>query len=83
MKYKIENRPGLEDQSIENVLHQLAEIEAYDVYVSAQGGDSQKRQALAKFISDWHLIAFLGTTGLINQVSLRAFFFAFLSITGC
>ncbi|EIW64969.1 polyubiquitin-tagged protein recognition complex Npl4 component [Trametes versicolor FP-101664 SS1] len=71
VKYKIENRPGLEDQSIENVLHQLAEIEAYDVHVSAQGGDSQKRQALAKFISDWHLIAFLGTTGLINQNDLQ------------
>ncbi|KAI0639037.1 polyubiquitin-tagged protein recognition complex Npl4 component [Trametes polyzona] len=71
IKYKIENRPGLEDQSIEDVLRQLAELEAYNVTESGQGGDAHKRQALARFISDWHLIAFLGTTGLINEHDLR------------
>ncbi|KAH9853016.1 polyubiquitin-tagged protein recognition complex Npl4 component [Lenzites betulinus] len=70
-KYKIENRPGLEDQSIEGVLRQLAEMEAYDVSESKYGGDAQKRLALARFISDWHLIAFLGTSGLINENDLR------------
>ena len=68
--YKIENRPGLEDQSIENVLHRLAEIKAFDVRESSQGDDRQKRQALARFLSDWHLVAFIGTTGLVNPVSL-------------
>ena len=67
--YKIENRPGLEDQSIENVLHRLAEIDAYDVHESSQGGDRQKRKALARFLSDWHLVTFLGTTGLVSPVS--------------
>ncbi|CDO72743.1 hypothetical protein BN946_scf184990.g26 [Trametes cinnabarina] len=70
-QYRIENRPGLEDQSIESVLHRLAEFDAYDISESAHGGDLQKRQALARFISDWHLIAFLGTTGLINQNDQR------------
>ncbi|KAI8983421.1 polyubiquitin-tagged protein recognition complex Npl4 component [Trametes punicea] len=71
VRYKIENRPGLEDQSIEDVLRRLAEFEAYDIPESTRGGDLQKRRNLATFISDWHLIAFLGTTGLINQNDLR------------
>ncbi|KAI0374534.1 polyubiquitin-tagged protein recognition complex Npl4 component [Pilatotrama ljubarskyi] len=71
VQYKIENRPGLEDQSIEDVLRQLAQIEAYDVPESAHGGELQKRQSLARFISDWHLIAFLGTTGLISENDVR------------
>ncbi|KAI0359004.1 polyubiquitin-tagged protein recognition complex Npl4 component [Trametes cingulata] len=71
VQYKIENRPGLEDQSIEDVLRQLAQIQAYDVPESAHGGELQKRQSLAKFISDWHLIAFLGTTGLISENDVR------------
>ncbi|KAI0336196.1 polyubiquitin-tagged protein recognition complex Npl4 component [Cubamyces sp. BRFM 1775] len=71
IKYKIENRPGLEDQSTEDVLRQLAQLEAYDIPESSQGGDLQKRQVLARFISDWHLIAFLGTTGLISENDLR------------
>ncbi|KAM5532765.1 hypothetical protein V8D89_013562 [Ganoderma adspersum] len=69
--YKIENRPGLEDQSIQNVLHRLAEINAYDVHESSQGGDRQKRQALARFLSDWHLVAFIGTSGLVNPNDMR------------
>ena len=70
VEYKIENRPGLENQSPENVLAKLSELQAYDVAPSAQGGDRSKREALARFISDWHLVAFLGTTGLLSPVSL-------------
>lgn len=69
VNYRIENRSGLEDQTIQNVLSRFAELEAYDVHESVVGGDRQKRQALARFLSDWHLIAFLGTTGLISPVS--------------
>ena len=70
MNYRIENRPLLEDQTIEHVLHRFAELEAYDVHPSGAGGDRSKRQALARFLSDWHLVAFLGTTGLISPVRL-------------
>ncbi|TBU39546.1 polyubiquitin-tagged protein recognition complex Npl4 component [Dichomitus squalens] len=70
-QYKIENRPGLEDQSIESVLHRLAEIDAYDVHESSQGGDRQKRKTLARFLSDWHLVAFLGTTGLVSANDMQ------------
>ena len=59
----------MEDQSVENALAKFAELQADDIGQSAQGGDRAKRETLAKFISDWHLVAFLGTTGLISPVS--------------
>ena len=33
------------------------------------GGESYKKIELAKWLSDWHLVAFLGTTGLFSPVS--------------
>lgn len=66
--YPIENRPGLEDQHIEKVLRKLAELHAPDIKESSQGGDRSQRVALAEWLSDWHLIAFLGTTQLILPV---------------
>ena len=44
---------------------------AYDVRESGAGGDRAQRQRLAKFISDWHLVAFLGTSELLTPVSAR------------
>ena len=74
-EFSIENRPGLEDQSIEKVLHALHRLGAPDILPSTHstGGDSHKRIELAKWLSDWHLIAFLGTTGLIPEVCFRAY----------
>ena len=60
----------MEDQSIENVLAKFSELQAYYITESAHGGDRSKREALAKFVSDWHLVAFLGSTGLVSSVSL-------------
>ena len=59
----------MEDQTTQNALSRFAEIQAYDVHESGAGGDRSKRQALAKLISDWHLVAFLGTSGLLGPVS--------------
>ncbi|KAH9919119.1 polyubiquitin-tagged protein recognition complex Npl4 component [Fomitopsis serialis] len=64
--FAIENRPGLEDQTIERVLHKLAELHAPDIPESARGGDQRQRAVLAEWLSDWHLIAFLGTSQLIS-----------------
>jgi len=61
-KYNIENRPGLQDQSIEKVIGELAKLDAPDV--TSGTNDGRKRVALAEWLSDWHLIAFLGTTQL-------------------
>jgi nuclear protein localization family protein 4 len=76
VEFPIENRPGLEDASIEKVMSRLAQLEAPDVHDSRQGGgSSDRRKALAAWISDWHLVNFLGTTGLFSdddmQVLLR------------
>lgn len=64
-KFRIENRPGLEDQSIEGVIKELAKLNAPEV-PPGNGGDHSKRRALAEWMSDWHLIAFLETTQLFS-----------------
>ncbi|KAH9968320.1 hypothetical protein BGW80DRAFT_668748 [Lactifluus volemus] len=43
--------PGIEDQMIEQVMRSLNELGAPDV----------------QWLSDWHLIAFLGTCGLLSE----------------
>ena len=72
-KFNIENRPGLENQRIEDVLSTLSQLGAPDIPIdSHSAGDSAyKRIELAKWLSDWHLIAFLGTTGLFSEVSIQ------------
>lgn len=67
-KFAIENRPGLENQSIEGVLHELSRLGAPDLSEIGLAGTAQQREDLVKCISDWHLVAFLGTTQLISQV---------------
>ena len=64
-KYHIENRPGLEDQSTEGVIKELAKLNAPEI-TPGDGGDHSKKRALAEWISDWHLIAFLATTQLFS-----------------
>lgn len=78
-QFKIENRPGLEDQTIEDVMSQLDDnddgLGATRIYArrtshgSSTAHDGPQRLALATWLSDWHLILFLSTTGLISQVS--------------
>lgn len=74
-KFNIENRSGLESQTIESVLDSLRRLGAPDMHPSTHsgGGDAHKRIELAKWLSDWHLIAFLGTTGLVSEVRFRIF----------
>ena len=64
-KFRIENRPGLEDQSTEGVIKELAKLRAPEI-TSAKGGDHSKKRVLAEWVSDWHLIAFLATTQLFS-----------------
>jgi nuclear protein localization family protein 4 len=68
-KFSIENRPGLENQRVEDVLAALSRLGAPDIRPSGQsnGDDTHKRIELAKWLSDWHLIAFLQTTGLFSE----------------
>jgi nuclear protein localization protein 4 homolog len=69
-RFSIENRPGIEDQSIGSVLSALNALGAPDIQDSqaAPPGTAHKRLELAKWLSDWHLLAFLGTTQLVSPV---------------
>lgn len=64
-KFHIENRPGLEDQSTEGVIKELAKLNAPEI-TPGNSGDHSKKRALAEWISDWHLVAFLPTTQLFS-----------------
>ncbi|KAF8078317.1 NPL4 family-domain-containing protein [Lyophyllum atratum] len=72
-RFNIENRPGLEDQRVEQVLSTLATLDAPNIHDSrtAQPGETQKRMELAKWLSDWHLVAFLGTTQLFSPEDMK------------
>lgn len=69
-KFRIENRPGLEDQSTEGVIKELAKLGAPEI-TPESGGDTSKKRALAEWISDWHLIAFLETTQLFPPGDIK------------
>jgi len=72
-RFDIENRPGLEDQKIERVLSQLGSLGAPDVVDSRhrKPGEAQKVFELAKWLSDWHLVAFLDTTQLFPLADMK------------
>ena len=71
-KFRIENRPGLEDQSTEGVIKELVKLNAPEV-TPGNGGNHSKKRALAEWMSDWHLIAFLQTTQLFSHEDIRTF----------
>jgi hypothetical protein len=52
------------------VLSSLTRLGAPEIHDSRQAteNDQRKRMELATWLSDWHLIAFLGTTELFSQV---------------
>jgi nuclear protein localization family protein 4 len=54
-------------------MRSLNELGAPDVQPGRQdagdGGDAHRRLELAKWLSDWHLLSFLGTCGLLSEVT--------------
>jgi nuclear protein localization protein 4 homolog len=54
------------------VLSALAEIGAQDIH---KGSEVHKRVELARWLSNWHLVAFLGTTQLFSPVRPTTQFF--------
>jgi hypothetical protein len=54
-------------------MRSLNELGAPDVQPSRRdagdGGDARRRLELARWLSDWHLLSFLGTCGLLSEVS--------------
>ncbi|KAG9314566.1 NPL4 family-domain-containing protein [Chiua virens] len=61
--FAIENRPGLEDQQVDSILSSLNRLGAPSL---EDMRNVSKRLEVAKWLSDWHLIAFLETTQLLS-----------------
>jgi nuclear protein localization family protein 4 len=59
-------------------MRSLNELDAPDVQTSRQrtgdSNDAHRRLELAKWLSDWHLVTFLGTCGLLSEVSKKKMF---------
>lgn len=72
-QFSIENRPGLENQHIEDVLRTFARLGAPQLSDSplTSASDASKRLELAKWLSDWHLLAFLETTQLVSKADMK------------
>ncbi|KDQ54810.1 hypothetical protein JAAARDRAFT_160013 [Jaapia argillacea MUCL 33604] len=72
-KFQIENRPGMENQSIESVMRTLSNLRAPDIEPTTHGGggDLARRVELAKWLSDWHLIAFLAQSQLFSEADIK------------
>jgi nuclear protein localization protein 4 homolog len=56
-------------------MNSLLKLGAPDIQDSKQAppGQAQKRFELARFLSDFHLVAYLGTTGLFAPVRIYPF----------
>ncbi|KAJ2927148.1 hypothetical protein H1R20_g9921, partial [Candolleomyces eurysporus] len=69
IQFCIENRPGLENQTLERAMSELSRLDAPAL---VPGQDTYKKKDLAEWLSDFHLIAFLQTTQLfsINDLNL-------------
>lgn len=65
-EFPIENRPGLEDQQIESILSSINSLGTPTLEDTRNGA---KCLEVAKWLSDWHLIAFLEATQLLSPVS--------------
>lgn len=65
-EFAIENRPGFEDQRVESILSSLNRLGTPSSPEDTR--NRAKRLEVAKWLSDWHLIAFLETTQLLSPV---------------
>lgn len=63
--YPIENRPGLENQNLDGVMSTLRRLDAPSLF---PGSESIKKVELARWLSDWHLSAYIDTTQLFSVV---------------
>ena len=77
-KFPIENRPGLHDQDLTVALTSIGKIVGHkELYPIGDGvestkgksraDDDQVREKLVGALSDWHLLAFLDTSGFLDQ----------------
>jgi nuclear protein localization protein 4 homolog len=65
IQFPIENRLGIEEQTVDRVMAELGKLGAPDVH---PGEETYKKKELAHFLSDFHLVSFLQTTQLLSVV---------------
>lgn len=73
-KFPIENRSGIEYQDVQRVLKDLARLRAPEItgdqnYARKEPGLFHQ---LIEYLSDWHLVTFLPSTGLISEVKFSS-----------
>jgi nuclear protein localization family protein 4 len=70
--FQIENRPEFGKQDVTAIIRALAQLHAPAIQDSRHGGgkDIVQRKQLLTFLSDWHLLAFLGSVGVLSEVCL-------------
>ncbi|KIO29751.1 hypothetical protein M407DRAFT_242506 [Tulasnella calospora MUT 4182] len=64
----IENRPRIEEQYVSSIIADLGRLKAGEVTLG-QGGARTKE--VLRNLSDWHLLAYLGTVGLLGTDDLK------------
>jgi nuclear protein localization family protein 4 len=81
--FPIENRPGLHDQRLESVLSSIASVvgstelyplgyeEGKDVQMNVDPSMLMARQKIVGVLSDWHLLCFLDTTGILDEDDIK------------
>lgn len=67
--FPIENRMGVHDQTLDTVLRDVARLGAADLQPHEP---SEARAPLARYLSDWHLLAFLAHGGLLSDDEMRS-----------
>ncbi|KAF9015031.1 NPL4 family-domain-containing protein [Cyathus striatus] len=67
-QFSIENRQGLEEQNLEQVMRDLNKLDAPSLQSRVE---SYKKAELARYLSDWHLLAFLETTQLFTSDDMK------------
>jgi len=67
--FPIENRVSLQMQSPDTLFSSLRQANALSVVDSRQavsGDHAEQRKILARMLSDWHLLTFLGSMGILE-----------------
>jgi nuclear protein localization family protein 4 len=72
--FPVENRPFTHPQDTNAIFSTLSRLRASEIRSSRRGSDpemAEKRRNLLKWLSDWHLLAFLPSTGMLSEEDME------------
>ncbi|EIW72439.1 hypothetical protein TREMEDRAFT_58601 [Tremella mesenterica DSM 1558] len=64
--FPIENRPGLQDQSLDVVIRQLGQLLRGRLISAPETWEDDTKFGIGRWLSDWHLVCFLCMQGLFS-----------------